>query len=198
MALTRDDPTNSKPGRPPARSGAPHGEDEVRASLLAAATDLFAELGPSQVTVRQIAAAAGVNHGLVHYYFGSKDGLLSAVLDHCAAEIADELAHGDDPMELYRSGSTAVRHARILAHLLLAADDPAAIQHDFPTQRLLVRMLTDRGLPDRGAKERAAQVSALVLGWHLFGDFLATAAGLEPREGAHETLLHDAVSHLLA
>ena len=169
----------------------------MRASLLAAATELFAESGPANVSIRQVASAAGVNHGLVHYYFGSKDGLLAEVLDACAAEIADELAHGDDPAHLFRPGSPAVRHARILAHLVLTADDPASIQHDFPTQRLLVAMLENRGLADAAARARAAQVSALVLGWHLFGEFLARAAGVDPSERNREDLLADGVAQLL-
>jgi AcrR family transcriptional regulator len=191
------DTATTKPGRPPAASGAPHGGDEVRASLLAAATRLFAELGPSRVSIRQIAAEAGVNHGLVHYYFGSKDGLLSAVLDSCARQIADELTQGDDPSHLYERDSATMRHARILGHLILGADDPASIQHDFPTQRLLVQHLEARGFGEEAARRRAAQVSALVLGWHLFGDFLATAAGVDPAGPTQEELLTDGVALLL-
>jgi TetR/AcrR family transcriptional regulator, repressor for neighboring sulfatase len=132
----------------------------------------------------------------VHYYFGSKDALLAAVLDAGATEIAEEVAHGDDPAQLYQPDSAAVRHARIIAHLILASDDPASIQHDFPTQRVLIAILKDRGLTDRAARQRAAQVSALVLGWQLFGDFLATAAGLDD-DGEGDATLVDAVARLV-
>ena len=64
----------------------------MRASLLESASELFAARGPSRVTVREIAESAGVNHGQVHHYFGSKDGLLRAVLDGLARRTADELA----------------------------------------------------------------------------------------------------------
>jgi AcrR family transcriptional regulator len=186
-----------QPGRPPARAGAPHGEDEVRGSLLGAASDLFAEFGPARVSVRQIATRAGVNHGLVHYYFGSKAGLLAAVLDRTAADVADELAQADGAALVTRSDSAVVRHTRILAHVILNADDPAAIQHEFPTQRKLVAGMKQRGLPDPAARERAAQVSALVLGWHLFGEFLTDAVGLRGRDPTTDAVLGDAVARLL-
>ncbi|NDE60146.1 MAG: TetR family transcriptional regulator, partial [Acidimicrobiia bacterium] len=48
--------------------------------LLAAAGDLLVEVGPHGATVREIARRAGVNHGLVHHYFGSKEGLLRAAM----------------------------------------------------------------------------------------------------------------------
>ncbi len=90
-----------------------------------------------------------------------------------------------------------VRHTRILAHVILGAEDPAAIQHEFPTQRRLVAAMKQRGLSDRDARERAAQVSALVLGWHLFGDFLTDAVGLRTRGRATDAVLGDAVTRLL-
>jgi AcrR family transcriptional regulator len=55
-----------------------------REKLLNAAERLFADHGFNGVSVRQIAAAAGVNSALVGYYFGSKTGLLSQVYRlHC-------------------------------------------------------------------------------------------------------------------
>ena len=40
------------------------------------ATELFAARGPSAVSLREIAAHAGVNFGLIHQYIGTKDNLL--------------------------------------------------------------------------------------------------------------------------
>ena len=50
-----------------------------RDKLLAAAEDLFAARGYNGVSVRDIAAASGVNSALVGYYFGGKLGLLNEV-----------------------------------------------------------------------------------------------------------------------
>jgi AcrR family transcriptional regulator len=54
-------------------------ENETREKLIAAAGTLFALHGYRGVSVRAIAAAAGVNWSLLGYYFRGKEGLLSEV-----------------------------------------------------------------------------------------------------------------------
>jgi AcrR family transcriptional regulator len=49
--------------------------------ILTEAVRLFADRGYTHVTVRAIAAAAGVNVSLINRYYGSKLGLFAAVLD---------------------------------------------------------------------------------------------------------------------
>jgi len=50
-------------------------------ALLDAAERLLAEVGYAGVTTRRLAQRAGVNHGLVHYYFGSNENLLVRALE---------------------------------------------------------------------------------------------------------------------
>jgi AcrR family transcriptional regulator len=50
-------------------------------ALLDAAELLLAEVGYAGITTRRLAEAAGVNHGLVHYYFGSNENLLVRALE---------------------------------------------------------------------------------------------------------------------
>jgi AcrR family transcriptional regulator len=50
-------------------------------NLLDAAERLLVEMGYAGITTRRLAAEAGVNHGLVHYYFGSVENLLVRVLE---------------------------------------------------------------------------------------------------------------------
>jgi AcrR family transcriptional regulator len=54
---------------------------ETRARLLAAAAELFAEQGIDAVSVDAVAEAAGRTSGAVYAHFGSKQGLLLALLD---------------------------------------------------------------------------------------------------------------------
>jgi len=58
----------------PARSAAEE-------ALLDAAEVLLLEVGHAGVTTRRLAEKAGINHGLVHYYFGSIENLLVRTLD---------------------------------------------------------------------------------------------------------------------
>ena len=62
------------------------------AAVLESAADLFAERGPAATSIRDIAARSSVNHGLIHRHFGSKDGLVGAVLDHLGQHLAELLA----------------------------------------------------------------------------------------------------------
>lgn len=52
---------------------------DLRGVILDAAEDLFSRHGFYGVTVRQVAAEAGVDTALIHYYFGAKRGLFDAV-----------------------------------------------------------------------------------------------------------------------
>src|SRR5262245_52922751 len=61
---------------PPRRSRADQ-RRETEARILAAARARFAESGYERTTIRSVAAAAGVDPGLVMHYFGSKAGLFS-------------------------------------------------------------------------------------------------------------------------
>jgi AcrR family transcriptional regulator len=55
--------------------------EEATQALLTAAESLLVEVGYAGITVRRVAERAGVNHGLVHYYFGSMQELLLRVLE---------------------------------------------------------------------------------------------------------------------
>lgn len=55
-----------------------------RARIRDEALRLFAEHGPDAVTIRDIAAAAGISPALVVRHYGSKDALRAAVDDHVA------------------------------------------------------------------------------------------------------------------
>jgi AcrR family transcriptional regulator len=62
---------------PVAKSAREGAED----SLLDAAERLLVEVGHAGVTTRRLAEEAGLNHGLVHYYFGSIENLLVRTLE---------------------------------------------------------------------------------------------------------------------
>jgi AcrR family transcriptional regulator len=55
-----------------------------RESLVVAAADLFAEMGPGAVSIRAVAERAGCSHTLIGRHFGSKEGLENAVIERVA------------------------------------------------------------------------------------------------------------------
>ena len=91
----RSAPVLAKPKRPGravrARGRPAVGDAAVRASLLDAARQLFLARGFAAVSIREIAAAAGVNAAMIHYYFGDKLGLYRAMLEAAAGPFREAL-----------------------------------------------------------------------------------------------------------
>jgi AcrR family transcriptional regulator len=54
---------------------------QAEEALLDAAERLLVDVGYAGITTRRLADEAGVNHGLVHYYFGSNENLLVRALE---------------------------------------------------------------------------------------------------------------------
>ena len=50
----------------------PFGRQEVMAAVLDAAEELFSQHGVAAVSIREIAAKARVNHGLIYRHFGPR------------------------------------------------------------------------------------------------------------------------------
>jgi AcrR family transcriptional regulator len=70
-------------------------------ALLDAAERLLITEGAGRITTRRVATEAGVNHGLVHYYFGSMEELLMQVLERFTNGIVvrqREMYAGDGPI----------------------------------------------------------------------------------------------------
>jgi AcrR family transcriptional regulator len=157
-------------------AGSPLGRAEVVAAVLESAADLFAERGPAATSIRDIAARSRVNHGLIHRHFGSKDGLVGAVLDHLGAYLAALLADEADGSTI---GAAVDRQLRVIARTSLDGYSIGELQHRFPTMELLLDSVRERHATELDARLAAAHTIALQLGWCLFGDFLRASTGLE-------------------
>jgi TetR/AcrR family transcriptional regulator, repressor for neighboring sulfatase len=165
-------------GRPPKNAHAPHGPDEVTRAVVDVATELFSSHGIGSVSIRQVAAEAGVNPGLVHRYIGSKEDLLRAVFTN----FADQLEHGPNAVTASAMTPASERlvlsHQRIIAHLILEGYDIT----EYSTRSPLVGVVLDTIQRSTAVDEHTARVRmlALGLGWRLFESFLTSATGLGP------------------
>lgn len=65
-----------------------HDKEGRQSALIEAATRVFAEHGFDAATTREVAEVAGCSEGLIHRYFGGKRGLLLALLEARAPEVA--------------------------------------------------------------------------------------------------------------
>ncbi|WP_406211351.1 TetR family transcriptional regulator [Kitasatospora sp. NBC_01560] len=166
---------NKSPGR-----GRRTGSPDTRAEILGIARRRFLAEGYQAVTLRSVAAEAGVDVALVSYFFGSKKGLFGAALA-LATNPAEQLA-------LVLEGDVETLPERVLSQVLAvwaepesaaplramlggAAQDPAL---GVLVSEVLQREMTDRiaariGGADarRRACEFAAQLAGLIMVRHV-------------------------------
>ncbi len=176
---------------PPADVTRPTGREEVRRAVLDAAIRLFVESGPAAVSLRDIAAEANVNLGLLYRHFGTKAELLSAAVDDLVerfgAVIADSVEAPDMALQLATivTGSrdpnvTPMQpYARMLAWLLLDGADPLSIQSSYPVYPRLVERLMAEGRDPADARLTTVVIFSIALGWLLFEPYLNAAASLD-------------------
>jgi AcrR family transcriptional regulator len=69
------------------RLGVTSAREEAEQAFLDAAERLLVSVGYSNITTRKLAEEAGLNHGLVHYYFGSMQELLVQVLERFTEQL---------------------------------------------------------------------------------------------------------------
>lgn len=84
--------------RPRARRSRTRLDPEVRREMIvSAAEEVFADRNPADVTLEQIAAAAGVSRGLVYNYFGDKGGVVAALYLRSFERLDGELLAALEP-----------------------------------------------------------------------------------------------------
>ena len=165
--------------------------ESTKEALVAAVIRLMSARSVADISVKDIAAEAGVNHGLVHRYFGSKDRLIREAVVRTNLRL-----HAERPL----SGQTVWFHgllernpeiARILARccldgpmdlLPLAAPPPEALEaYVRPVRQALARLGVGDGLVVYVVN--AMGVAAL-LGWVVFRPLFE--AGFAVPAGAEE------------
>jgi len=74
-----------------ARNGHERRGPDTRQRIVEAAWGVIAERGLAGLTTREVARAAGISHGMCHYYFETKDEMVLAVVDHARRYWIDPL-----------------------------------------------------------------------------------------------------------
>ena len=192
----------------------------MRAALLAAARERFLERSYREVSVRELAAAAGVNPAMVRYYFGDKQGLYAAMLQEVMGPLAGRIeamlaTPGDRPPDLpgflrayMRTAAANPWLPRLILRDVLAPG--GAFRERFIEQfagKLAPKVAELAGRRRRGAPSAQASldprltvVSMLSLGlWPFLAmPLLERALGLEPDEAGIERLIEHTVQFFQA
>jgi AcrR family transcriptional regulator len=151
----------------------PH-TDSPRGRLLQAARALFVLAPYNRVSIRQIAAHAGVNSALISYYFKDKAGLFEAMFYETAAPVIGQLNL------LAQNKSTCLSAELLNAYYRVMGQNP-----DLP--KLLVSVLnnTQKNDPSRLIVEKFAKTIIRKFEKLIFNDIdtgSTLRAGLEPRK----------------
>jgi AcrR family transcriptional regulator len=85
-------------------------------ALLDAAERLLVDIGYARITTRRLAEEAGVNHGLVHYYFGSNENLLVRALERFTERLIER------QRELYAADLPFIEKWRTAMRFLISED----------------------------------------------------------------------------
>ncbi|MBL0419211.1 TetR/AcrR family transcriptional regulator [Ramlibacter sp. AW1] len=122
-ARTRE-PTRARADKPATTrrgSGRPAADASVgREVILAATIELLRTRTPEQLSVVEVAAAAGVNRALVRYYFGDLKGLLMEATQHLMRQLQDRMETA-----LRTEGDLAERvHHRLMLRLEFMREHP--------------------------------------------------------------------------
>jgi len=122
--------------------------DETRERIKLAARKLFAKYGIEQVTIRDIAKAAGQkNGGSVNYYFRSKEDLIVELLDDAASAREQLQSQMLDRLEGSRKPLTVRSILRVIA--VLDADDREEAVRFFAMLNIYRRDLMHTAIPGR-------------------------------------------------
>ncbi len=99
---------------------------ETRQRIVEAALEVFTERGFDGASTRQIAAQAGVNHGLIPYYFGNKKKLWQAAVDDAFGDMQAEIDTMLGDPALLTPRERAARMIR--GHVYFVARRPAFVR----------------------------------------------------------------------
>jgi len=171
--------------------------EEARRLILDTAQELIARGGPEGLRLQEIAAAAGISHPLILHHFGSREGLVRALVQEAVGELRDKLIGSmgsgassleqelDQVFDAYRDGL-----AQRLAWL--ATIDPsgeqagsATIMRDIADSLHAQRVATAPAgaAPDRADTEMLVHLIAVAaFGDAMIGTRLWRSAGLHATE----------------
>jgi AcrR family transcriptional regulator len=172
--------------------------EDARREILDAAEATLSKLGPEGIRVHQIADDLGVSHPAILHHFGSREGLIGAVVNRAIERLEADLmaALVEPPVSstrrslqaqlIERAFEVLVRggHARILSWLLLsghwqlAESRVRAIAQAAHERRVEQTGPSGEAIPFEDTAFRLVLVALTIFGEAITGDALRQSAGL--------------------
>ena len=215
-AASRKSSANGKTPGKPAPAAEPRrrrDREKTVADILDAAEHLLGDKGPDGFGLAELGREAGISFGLIHHYFGGKEGLLKAVLGRTLRHMGREVRRLQEDGSFWRRDAPAVQvvfdtfarspgFSRLLAWGLLtgliAAEDVA---REFRKDRDALQSMRDAfrvEAPEETRDEVAVITTRLissVLGFNLLRPLLVDT--VEWNDGLDERLRSQLVSAMV-
>src|SRR4030095_10179918 len=182
----------------------PRGGEAIKEAILQSAEKLLAKYSPTEISLRQIAREANVNHSLVHRYFGTKEKVIVAVHERIISNLGAQFSQiesldGGNIEKLFQINERNPSRRILLARAMLDGADPQLIRHHFPIMEQLVKLLekkkSESAAPtEYDAETLAAFLTGAVMGWFLYEPYLFAATGLDTRD---KSKVHDQIIEIL-
>jgi AcrR family transcriptional regulator len=175
--------------------------DDAKAAILRAAAELMAERSPSEVTLREIAARAGVNYGLIHRHYRTKDRLLVEIFQEFTDYGAEQIrASGSIHEAIERTFMLdAGGFARILSWAALDGVPPDKTFADRSGMAVFQELIGREWADGDGAPRRdefdprvvSSFVMLMISVWDFFAPYMQQVDGWDDREldDAHREVL---------
>ena len=187
------------PAAEPARPARRRNREQTINDILDAAELLLDQKGPDGFGLAELGRSAGVSFGLIHHYFGGKEGLLRAVLQRTLRQLGREVHRIQETGEFWDPNAPAVvvvfdtylrkpGFARLMAWGLLkgllgAEEISLEVQRDREAIDTMVDRLRD-GMAGASRIDAAALTTLLtsaVLGFNLLRPLLVQTRGWNAR-----------------
>lgn len=169
----------------------PRGRDEIVDAVLDAAARLLATHGPGDVSMRSIAAEAGVTYSLVNRHCGTKAQIIDALLarseQRWRARVADA-GFAEAMHELLGPAADSGPYLRLLAWSILGDESDLSVHREHARLHELIDhagvVVDAQGHPVGDQATTVAVALSFVFGWRLFNPFITAALRLDDRGGA--------------
>lgn len=178
-------------------AGTRRNPEKSKSAILKAARHLLAERDFSAMSIRDVAAEAGVSHGLVQHHFGTREQLIAAIIQQEITEFPTRV--GPMPSVSTPEGRAEVRRellegqgqfeefARLITRAQLAGVQPETMLDDAQTP---ARALADsiRSQQHEHAADGldpalvAAYINAAMFAFSILGPWLMASVGMRPED----------------
>ena len=197
---SRSHPGESLPAADPARNGTAsrrrRSAAQTRDAILEAAERRLLDKGPEAIRLQEIAADAGISHPAILHHFGSREGLVEAMILRGIARLHEQFLKGwpsakepdiEGVLERFYEATSRRGMARLLAWLILSGQSYRTMKPGVlkpAAERMHAGRVRRAQIEGRRSPEleetlfAATHLFILVLGDSLFGPSVRRAIGL--------------------